>query len=129
MSNYPSASDDEADQDAFQIQPAEEEASQPHGHILLYYLLKKGDIPNLLVGARVCSQVGTAPPLDPLNFNQFGQLFGITYSDPHSNETTRIISAYEYCHCWQMDPTLVVQFAQHIRHIDLLETALPFKTS
>ena len=28
-----------------------------------------------------------------------------------------------------MDPNLIVQFAQDIRHIDLLETALPSKTS
>ena len=129
MSIHPSASDNEADQDAFQSQPAEEEASQPHGHITLNYLLKKGNTPNSFVGARVCSRVGTAPPLEPLNFNPFGRLFGITYSDPHSNYKTQIISAYEYCHCWQMDPNLVVQFAQNIRHLDLLDTALPSKTS
>jgi hypothetical protein len=96
----PSASHDKVELDPFQVHPAKEEASSSNGHIVLNFLLRKGETPSSLVGARVCSHVGTVPPLDQSNFNPFRRLFGITFSDPHGRQKTRIVSAYEYCHCW-----------------------------
>jgi hypothetical protein len=129
MSQYPSASDEEADDDTFEIKQSPPTPATPLSALNKYHLVRKGDQPAALVGTNVYSRKGTATPLDRYNFNPFHRLFGIKFKDSSAKTRIRIISPYEYCQCWNMDRNLIIDFARTVANIYLLESALPGKTS
>jgi hypothetical protein len=71
MSHHPVASEEEADDDKFEIKPLSPTPASPLSSIIKYHLIRKGDHPAALVGTNVYSRSGTAPPLNPYNFNPF----------------------------------------------------------
>ena len=78
---------------------------------------------------KVYDRAGIAPPLDLPNFNPFGRLFGIIFQDSDGHSRTRTISPYEYCHCWGLDPNLIVSLSEGVHNLQLLDAALPANTS
>jgi hypothetical protein len=130
MSNHPSASSDESASDRFSIKkPDIATSSTQYGSHVDFHLLRKGSDTASLVGTKICSRSGSAPALEPPNFNPFHRLFGIIFTDSSNKERVRIISPYEYCQCWNMDRNLIIPFARTVSNIDLLDTALPGNTS
>jgi hypothetical protein len=129
MSHHPVASEEEADDEKFEIKPSSPTPASPLSCIIKYHLIRKGDHPAALVGTNVCSRSGTAPPLNPYNFNPFHRLFGVKFKDSSAKTRIRIISPYEYCQCWNMNNNLIVDFAKTISNIDLLKSALPGNTT
>jgi hypothetical protein len=125
MSQHPFASDEEADDDKFEIKQSPPTPATPLSSLIKYHLIRKVDHPAALVGTNVYSHNGTAPPLNPYNFNPFHRLFGVEFKDSLAKTLIRIISPYEYCQCWIMNNNLIVDFAKTIANIDLLESALP----
>jgi hypothetical protein len=129
MLHHPVASEEEAEDNKFEIKPSSPTPASPLSSIITYHLIQKGDHPATLVGTNVYSRSGRGPPLNPYNFNPFHQLFGVEFKDSSAKTRIRIISPYEYCQCWNMNNNLIVDFAKKISNIDLLESALPGNTS
>jgi hypothetical protein len=77
MSQHPDASSEETENEEFTIKTPSPQASTFHGTHVQYHLIRKRDIPSSLVGTKVCHRSGSAPPLEPPNFNPFRRLFGI----------------------------------------------------
>jgi hypothetical protein len=129
MSNHPSASPDEEESDKFRVTQPTNALSAQYGSHVEFHLLRKHHDPSSLVGTKVCSRSGSAPALEPPNFNPFQRLFGIIFNDSSDKARVRIVSPYEYCQCWHMDRNLIIPFARTITNIDLLDSALPGNTS
>ena len=97
--------------------------------LLSHHLLHKNKTTKSLAGTKVYDRAGIAPPLDLPNFNPFGRLFGIIFQDSDGHSRTRTISPYEYCHCWGLDPNLIVSLSEGVHNLQLLDAALPDNTS
>ena len=80
------------------------------------------------IGRKIYASNHPAPPLEPFNFNPFGQLFGILYEE--NNETyVRCISLFEYASMFKLDPDLITAISKDVSNIQLLYKACPSKTS
>jgi hypothetical protein len=86
MSNHPSASSDEAESDKFTTQQPTPTASTRYGSHVEFHLLRKDHMPPSLAGTKVFSRSGSAPALEPPNFNPFHRLFGIPFTDSSDKE-------------------------------------------
>ena len=65
-----------------------------------------------------------APPLDPVNFNVFGRLFGVSFiADDVSY--IRSISPFEYVRCYQLDDNLTKIISEEKQYLDLLHNGVP----
>jgi hypothetical protein len=93
------ASDEEADDDKFEIKQSPPTSATPLSSLIKYHLVRKDNHPAALVGTNVYSRNGTAPPLNSYNCNPFHRLFGVEFKDSSARTRIRIISPYvQYAH-------------------------------
>ena len=81
------------------INPSSEPCLAKKAHIQGNLIQKKQSIPTL-AGTHIYNVDNLAPPLDPVNFNVFGRLFGVSFI---TDDVTyiRSISPFEYVRCYQ----------------------------